>query len=224
MPADIVTKYAIDVLTDVKRTFGDESAVQITDSDIMRWINNAQLEVAMRNPEILPAVVVINGVQGQGDYPLVANVPDVLTIQSLHYKNKPLEFMTFQEAEINLKKGDSVQPMSGDPIFWYERAGVITLYPAPPDSNTGIIKVYYQKKPAAITNTSALLALPDHYYNAIVDYCMEQATLLDENAELASIFGAKFDQGVTRLQNRTQAQSDFYPFPTVPQDGPYYDW
>lgn len=218
MPIDIVTKSSADVINDVQRAFGDESGFQITTSDIIRWINNAQLEIAMRNPEILPAVAVANSTQGQTDYPLLANVPNVMTLQSVHYRSRPVKNLPFQEAELYLMKGDNVQNPTGQPIFWYERAGIVTFYPGTPDTGTGYVKFFYQKKPDTITGASQTLGLPDLYYNAIVDFCLEQAYLLDENAQLASVAGTKFDQAVMRLQNRTNAQSDYYPFITDVDD------
>ena len=175
MPVDIITKSSADVISDVQRAFGDESGFQITTSDIIRWINNAQLEIAMRNPEILPAVVIVNSTQGQTDYPLLANVPSILTLQSVHYRGRPVKNLSFQEAEIYLMKGDQVTNPTGQPIFWYERAGVVTFYPGTPDTMNSSIKFFYQSKPTVITTASQTLGLPDLYYNAIVDFCLEQA-------------------------------------------------
>jgi hypothetical protein len=214
MPVDIITKSVQDVITEVKRTFGDESGVQITDSDIIRWINSAQLEIAMRNPEVLPAVVTVNSVANQADYPLLANVPNILTIQSIHYKNKPVKHMEFQEAEQYLMGDDTGGFTSDSPLFWYERAGVLTFYPTPTAAETAVIKVYFNKRPE-IVDSNSLLSLTDHYYNAILSWVLEQAYLLDENPQLAGVVAAKFDQGVTRMQERTKTQSDYYPFITV---------
>jgi len=216
MPVDIITKSAQDVITDVKRTFGDESGVQITDSDIIRWINAAQLEVAMRNPEVLPAMVLINATAGQADYPLLANIPNVLTIQSIHYNNKPVKHMQFQEAEQFLM-GEEANYGSTSPDFWYERAGVITFFPPSSETVAAAIKVYYNKRPEVVTSNT-LLSLSDHYYNGILAYVLEQAYLLDENPQLAGVVAAKFDQNVTRMQERTATQSDYYPFITVIED------
>lgn len=219
MPVDVITKSASDVILEVKRTFGDESGVQITDSDIIRWINAAQLEVAMRNPEILPAVALVNATAEQADYPLLANIPNVLTIQSIHFKNKPVKHLQFQEAEAFLMNGDSIFPESPSefPEFWYERAGIVTFYPAPSITESGAIKIYFNKRPDAVT-TNSLLSLSDHYYNGIVSYVLEQAYLLDENPQLAGVVAAKFDSTVTRMQERTSTQSDYYPFITVIED------
>lgn len=216
MPVDIITKSVQDVILEVKRTFGDESGVQITDSDIIRWINAAQLEVAMRNPEVLPAMVLINATAEQADYPLLANIPNVLTIQSIHYNNKPVKHMQFQEAEQYLM-GDDAQYDGDSPTFWYERAGVVTFYPPSSETKAAAIKVYYNKRPETVSSNT-LLSLSDHYYNGILAFVLEQAYLLDENPQLAGVVAAKFDQNVTRMQERTATQSDYYPFITVIED------
>lgn len=206
MPIDIRTRSSADIITDVKRSFGDESGFQITDSDIIRWINNAQLEIAMRNPEVLPASAIFSSVAGQADYPLLDNVPTVLTIQSVHYNSSPVKHLTFQEAEQHIMDGNTA---SGSPRFWYERGGLMTFWPTP--GEVGTVKVYFNKRPDQITSVSQTLSLSDHFYNAILAYVLEQAHMLDENPQLAGIQAAKFDQDVTRMLERTESQLDEYP-------------
>lgn len=216
MPVEIITKSSADVITDIFRTFGDESGTQITSADIIRWINRSQMEIAMRNPEIGSSVALTNSVAGQADYGLLASVPTVLTIQSVHYSNRPLSHMPFQEAEAFLMDPDNAT--SATPLYWFERGGVVTLFPTPDVSVTNGIKFYYNKRPADITTSSQLLSVSDHYYNSVVAFCLEQAYLLDENPTLAGAVAQKFEAGVTQMRERTETQSDFYPFITQSDD------
>lgn len=216
MAVEVTTRSSADVIKEVERIFGDESGVQITESDIIRWINRAQLAIVMRNPEVGQAVAMANIVANQADYPLVANVPTVLTIQSIHVNNKPLKHLPFQEAESFLM--DKSVSVSDDFEFWYERGGIVTLYPTPASESVNGIKFYFNKRPADITTNSQLLSVSDHYFNAVVDFCCEYAQLMDENATLAGVFGQKFEQGVTQMKERTQTQSDYYPFITQSED------
>lgn len=212
MPAEIITKSSADVIVDVNRTFGDESGTQITSSDVIRWINRFQLELVMRNPEVGAAVAMTNSVAGQADYGLLASVPTVLTVQSVHYSNKPLKHLSFQEAEEYILSGtDESRLDQGTPEFWYERGGIVTFYPAPDESIANGIKFYFNKRPADITTASQLLSVSDHYYNTLINFVLEQAYLLDENPTLAGAVSAKFEQGMSRMQERTQTQSDYYP-------------
>lgn len=213
---EVTTRSSADVIKEVERIFGDESGVQVTESDIIRWINRAQLAIVMRNPEVGQAVALTNIVAAQADYPLIASVPTVLTIQSVHVGNKPVKHLPFQEAEEFLMNAAVSQSDSIE--FWYERGGIITLYPTPASSVTNGIKFYFNKRPADITTNSQLLSVPDHYYNAVVDYCCEYAQLMDENPTLAGVFGQKFEQGVTQMKERTQTQTDYYPFITQSED------
>ena len=61
MPVERKTKTVQDVLLSVKRQFGDESGVQVTDSDIVRWVDDAQREISMNNPEINAAEYLYQG-------------------------------------------------------------------------------------------------------------------------------------------------------------------
>lgn len=219
MPVDISTRSSADVITDVKRTFGDESDTQIDDSDIIRWINRAQLEIAMRNPEITPAVAITNVVANQADYPILSSIPTLLTIQSIHYLNRPVRHMQFQEAEQFLMGNESQQ--GGNPQFWYERAGVVTLYPTPTETVENSLKFFYNKRPDDIKTNAQPLSLSDHYYNGIVSFCLNQAYLLNEDAQLAGIASETFDQNVNLMKERTSTQSDYYPVIGQWDDGDY---
>lgn len=217
MSVETITKSSADVILEVERVFGDESGTQITRSDIIRWINNAQLEVVMRNPEVGRATVMVNSVAGQGDYPVALNVPNLLRIISIHYNGRYVRNMPFQEAEAYLQDAGTADP-TAEPLFWYEFAGLVTFYPAPAQSIAQGIKIYFNKKPDTITSDSQLLSLSDNYYNSIVSYCLKTANLLDENPQMAGVFAAEFDTGVTRMAERTQPQQDYYPFITIIED------
>lgn len=210
MPAEIITKSSADVIVDVFRTFGDESGTQVTESDIIRWINRFQLELVMRNPEVGAAVAMTNVVSGQADYPLLASVPTVLTVQSVHYNNLPIKNLSFQEAETFLITEDNAGEQ-GTPQFWYERGGIITLFPAPDTAITNGLKFYFNKRPADITTNSQLLSVADHYYNTLISFVLEQAYLLDENVQMAGAAAQKFEAGIQQMKERTSTQSDYYP-------------
>ena len=210
MPAEIITKSSADVITDIFRTFGDESGTQVTESDVIRWINRFQLELVARNPEVGAAVALTNVVAGQADYPLISNVPTVLTVQSVHYRNIPVKHMSFQEAETWLMTEDN-NSQTGDPEFWYERGGIVTLYPIPANDTTNGLKFYFNKRPANIETNSQILSVPDHYYNTLISFVLEQAYLLDENVQLAGAAAQKFEQGIAQLKENTRTQSDYYP-------------
>lgn len=209
MPTESYTRNVSEVLIAVKRTFGDESGVEITDQDIVRWINDAQLEISIQNPEINASFAQVNVADGVTAYPLLANIPDIYVIQSIHYDGNYLRNLTFQEAQAHIIRKDTGQ--GGVPEFWYERAGVVHLYPKPLVDITAGLGVFYSAKPATISDPAQALSVPDTYFQMICSYCLKQAYLLDENLQLSQAADEAFGQGVASRANRTVSENNNYP-------------
>jgi len=96
MPAEIFTRTGDDVATRVKRQFGDPDGRQITNNDILLWINSAQQEIVSQNP-ILKETADTNVVSGQDLYTYPTQ--RVQYIESLHYNSVPLQYYSFEEAQ-----------------------------------------------------------------------------------------------------------------------------
>lgn len=222
MPVERRSKTVSDVVDSVKRLFGDESGVQITDSDIIRWVDDAQREIIMNNPEVGAGVATVSVVAGQATYPILTYVPDMMIIHSLHYNGQILRHLTFVQAQEHIiKTGDTA---SGEPSFWYEFAGVVTLWPTPSvdrPSPTGLT-FYYSKAPTEITSVGQNLFVADSYFKSVVDYCMAQAQELDENYSASQAKMQAFEVSMQKQANRTRAEDNMYPTITLlPEDTDY---
>lgn len=172
------TTYTVsDITTYVKRQFGDESGVQITDMDIFRWIDAAQIKIVTET-QPLKARAQTNAVAGQKDYDL--NDLKIHQIESLHYDGERIEPMSFVEAERKIIADNQSPRRTGKPVLWYEWAGIISLWPIPDSGITNGITVYYTKMPNKIVSTTDLLSVPDKYFEALVSWCMSKAYELDE--------------------------------------------
>lgn len=215
------TKTVQDVLTTVKRQFGDESGVQITDSDIIRWTDDAQREVIMNNPEINSTVVSINTTVGVYQYPILASIPNIEKVHSVHYDGAILRNMSFQAAQEYIIKSDSTDNR-GTPLFWYEWAGTLNLWPVPDSSIVGGLKIFYSASPTEIATVGDVLTVPDSYFNAIITYVMKQAMNMDENFQAAQAYDQQFEIVMQKLANRTQSEDNTYPTITLlPGDSDY---
>lgn len=216
MTIETYTRNFSDVANAVKRQFGDESGVELTDSDIARWVDDAQREILLNNPDINAAMVQINVTTGQTAYPVASNVPDIFAIQSVHYNGEYIQHMTFVEAQKYLMQKETV---GGTPQIWYERSGVINLYPKPEVDIAGGLTVFYNKKPVPVNGENSPLTVPDMYFKSVVDYCMTQAYLLDENPQLASVTEGSFNNGMILRNNRSDQNRNTYPTITyMPED------
>ena len=200
----------LEIATRVKRQFGDESNVQVTDPDILRWINDAQREIASNN-ELLQTVATTAVVPGQREYTLP---PDILLLRSVHYKGMKLRPLNSREAEEYLVN----RPVEGTPTMFWIWANKIALYPQPTESDADDIQIFYTRQAAIVDSNDDAPELPLEYHNRIVEYCLAQAYELDENWSAAQLKAQQFTQGVQVLKYDGQNTNDFYPMITSSAD------
>lgn len=216
MGLNTATKTVNDVLTDIKRTFGDEASVQVTDDDILRWVNSAQREILISN-RILKAVGTSSITAGVAEYTL--DGLNVVAIQSIHFNGKKLDYKSFAEAEEFVNSSDPGNTLTGDPILWYEWGGTINLYPVPDADYPSALKVYYIKEPTPLTQATDSLDVPDSYYENVLQYVLSKAYELDED-DTNSQF--KLGQFTTRLntlaEQENEPNQDTYPRITIREE------
>lgn len=201
----------------VKRIFGDESAVQMTDMDIIRWVNAAQREIVVTN-DILKAVSNTDIVSGQADYPLTSL--NILNIQSLRFNNTKLRYMSFQEAEEYILNHDPEGSVKGTSVIWYEYAGVISLWPVPDADITNGLRVNYTKSPTAVTALVDNLSVPDQFFNRVIEYVLGQAYEMDEDSQNSQFKLTQFADRLNVMAEQDNRHAvDYYPSITVmPED------
>lgn len=174
------------------RQFGDESGVQITQSDVFHWINDGQREIATRNQSV-KAKATTNLVSGTGDYP----VPDdVLKVVSMLVNGLPVNYRSFQEAEEYILENDPARSATGQPIIWYEWGGSYSFWPIPDTNATGGIVIRYIQAPTIVDAFSDLLSVPDTEFNLLLQYCLAQAYEMDENWQGSQLKGSQFEAGI----------------------------
>lgn len=196
-----------EIATRVKRQFGDEAGAQITDADIIRWVNDAQRDIAVSN-NLLQVVASAPTVAGTSEYTLPV---DVLTIRNVYSGTTRLRAVSFEDAvEQHLEESTA----TGEPQQYWIFANKFNLYPTP--SAAGTIKFYYTKQPTEITATSQTPELPQQYHNRIVEYCLAQAYELDDNQESYRQKIQQFQDNVDRLKDNAEwAPQNVYPSITV---------
>lgn len=205
------TRTAQNVIDYVKRQFGDESGVQITDADVIRWINAGQDEIFRRN-EPIKASSTSDVVLGQHTYQFPVGI---LKIQSLLYKGKPIPNMSYQEAEEYILDEDPNRTQTGDPQIWYEWGGDFTFWPTPDASIVNGLSIKYIKAPTQVAAAANTLSIPDMYFNRLVEYVLQQAYELDENWAAAENKANQFDGNLMQQNGSESTVSNLYPRITV---------
>lgn len=173
------TKTLNDVLAAVQRQFGDESGVQLQNSDVIRWVNDGQLAIVQAN-RILKAKGTIASVSGQKDYSL--STLAVYQVESIHFGGRRVPNLPFAQVEQKVSTTDPATDWNGMPDFWYEWAGVVSFFPIPQE--VANIDVYYTVAPPSYAANAALtttLFVPDRYFSVLVKFVLQMAYEMDED-------------------------------------------
>lgn len=194
-----------EVFIAVKRQFGDESGVQIDDTDLLRWINEAQEVISNKN-KVLKAKSTTSSTANQAAYTFPAQ--NIQQVESIHYDGMRIPNMAFAEAEEYVFNADPTASLTGIPVIWYEWAGTFTFWPTPNDVKD--IDVYYTRRPTAVT-TGSTLDIPDKYYPDIIRYVLQQAYELDEDLQNSQIKQKQFESSLNELsdEERTAANMTY---------------
>lgn len=205
-----------EVKTRVRRQFGDEASVQITDEDITRWVNDAQRDVVMKNETLLQKIALTSSVAEQQSYSFPS---DLLILRSIQYKRTTgdlsyykLKGMSYAEFDEYIDGWDGKAYGPSYPIVYTTYANEFKLYPIPVSSETENIKLTYSRQPTDVVNDTDVLDLPLAYHNAIVEYCLSKAYELDEDWSAANNLATQYDTSVRLNRERENwGNHEFYP-------------
>lgn len=208
-----------DIMTRIKRQFGDESGVQIVDADIIRWVNDGQRQLVMQNEGILEQIGYASTVAAQQNYSLPA---DLLILRTVHLKDPNsasyfnIKYYAFNEFDQLVDGWDQTAVDRGYPMMYTIYAGQIRLFPLPDTGQTNGLKIYYNRSPVDVIDATSTIDIPVLYHEVLVKYCLQQAYEMDEEFDKAE---AKFQQmstDIAMLRGRSEWQKqDVYPTITV---------
>lgn len=207
-----------DIKSRVKRQFGDEAAVQVTDADILRWINDGLRDIVMKNEGVLETSSTTATVASQQDYTLPTNL---LVLRNIRYKRLgDLSFyklvgMSLSEFDEYIDGWEGTAYGPSTPVVYTVYGGALKLFPIPQLANE-TIKLVYSRVPVDVTADGDTPDLPLPYHNAIVDYCLQKAYELDEDWGSADNIAADYDAKIRLNKERESWQHrEHYPNITV---------
>lgn len=201
----------------VKRTFGDTANIQIDDTDIIRWVNDAMHDISLNN-QLFQTSAVAATIAGTQEYSMPV---DILTMRSVRYQGAKLRALSTNEAEQYIV-GEVALAVTGTPINFWIWANKISLYPVPDTSDANGLTLFYTRQPTSVVLVSDQPELPLQYHNAIVQYCLQQAYELDENIPMAQAKSNQYSEGVKVLKDNVDwMERDFYPSITSTDEGIY---
>jgi hypothetical protein len=207
----------------VKRKFGDESGVQVTDSDIIDWINDAQRKIAARNDSILEKTATAGSVAFQQEYSFPT---DLLKFKSMSYKGSGsvsyqiIQGMTLNEFNLYIDGWDANTSSYGVPGVYAIHAAKFLVYPIPQDTIANAFKIYYCRKPTDVSLDADIIDLPELYHDIVVDLVLQDAYEMDEDWQAAAAKSSQANTGLDRLRDSDEwTKRDTYPVITIrPED------
>jgi hypothetical protein len=215
-----------DVANRVRRSFGDDAGVQITDADLFRWVNDAQLEISTENEELLETVATANIVANQADYSMPSDLNVLRNLMYNNFRIRGLSFAQFNEFLDGFKATSQQNGYgTGTPEVYMLYGGIVTLFPTPDQAITNGLRIYYSKYPASVGTMADGLGVPDRYHPSIVEYCLHQAYEMDENGDMSVLKKQQFDTKVQKLKDQEKVSTtEYYPtITTLPEDENFFD-
>lgn len=198
-----------DCIARVRTVSGDTTSAQFTDQHVIDWINDGIRECAINNNLLQK-----NGTQdtavGTASYALPA---DILKLHSVKFDNIKLRLLTMEEFDKeNSGVGTNVTTSAGTPNVAYVWANQLTLYPTPDAIKTLLISYLYDPVLHVLASASTdEIGLPVSYHPRIVDYCLSQVALQDDDTNRYQLFYDRFISGVRDLKDQPEYAYDLYP-------------
>jgi hypothetical protein len=199
-----------DIIKRVQRQFGDDVQAQITTDDIVRWVNDACLEIVTNNHTNQGSSIGNSPVEaGKDTYNLPA---DLYLLRAVRVNGKIVRGTTYEQLAATYfgRLSDTGEPYEGDPEWYWVDAGKLRLVPTP-NTSLGSVDIMYVKRPDVLTASMLTIEpdVPTEYHPRIVEYCIAQAAELDDNMQSYQLKMSEFQTNLTKLkQNGEQPESD----------------
>ena len=179
------------IATRVQRQFGDESGVQMTNDDVVRWINDAQREAFSQHENLRQAVTQMNLTAGTDVYNMTTAMLTIQAIRVLQDASSTsyydLRYMS-EAAFAELINGSSGSDYPQDiPVFYTrgDTSNTFRIWPIPETTISNGMEVVYSRNSTDIADLNGVLDLPEYYHQYVLEYCLMKAYEMDEDWEAA---------------------------------------
>lgn len=170
----------------IKRQFGDEYNIIITNDDIYGWIYEAEMDIIRAtgcNDNVVNTTV--------GAFPV--NVPDSVSIKRVSIDGKALIPTSKEELDL-LGLSDTVPDTPG---YWYREKTQVHLWPQTVPS-TQAIRIEYNKTPTLMTGdpTANTFTVPEVWHPDLLRFCIARAHNKNQRTDLERVEMDTYDRNV----------------------------
>lgn len=195
-----------EIVNAVQRQFGDESGAQITQSDIIRWINSGQRDIN-RKIHVLQDHRETSITAELNSYDLPSNY---LSMVRVTFDNRKLDLIRLEDLDLRTTEIDSSP--SGTPISYYLWDRKLYLYPPPNASGSSNLDIWYARLPVDVETLADTPDLPEEMHEDLIRYCMIQARELDSDLEGKQQAQSDYSESLEQAKHETtESPLDSYP-------------
>lgn len=193
-----------DFVLQVKRQYGDEYGVVITDPDILQYIYEGEMDILRASggfeTKNLTAAV--------STFPI--KVPEAIQIIRLVVNNATLSYISLNELDL---LRISLNTTEGAPAYWYDPAhelGDIDLYPKTPN-DTSVVTIYYRHTAIKRSSVTGDLTVHERHHTDLLQFCLAKCHNKNRDAQSEQIAMAYYDKNISMRREENESY-----------DGPIY--
>lgn len=210
-----MTLTVLDISTRVKSIFGDESGVEIDDPDILRWINDGQLDIARKTRSLTKDLIRSTA---SGVYE-IAKPSDFLFFDRATCDGRYLSPTPFQTLDQLYPTRGTTYP-TGRPEYIAVKGNNFVIYPAPDEAGVNNLIINYIASPVAVVANSDTPEINGAFHEALVRFCLMRAKEKDEDWSAAQRIQESYEQMITDA--RTDHQNPYEgSYPSIRDVGDY---
>lgn len=185
-----------EMIAAVQVQFGDRGQTQILRADILRWLNQAAIDVA-RKTYCVQEHAQSSSIKDQAAYDLPV---DFITMRRVTYNDMVLQETTLEDSDRDFPSRDTGD-FSGTPIMYYIYDYRMYLLPTPQTAGTNNIDIWYTRYPVTLINDQDISEIPTKYHELMVRYAFARATEQDENFTASQLLAKDYNDMIVEAKN-----------------------
>lgn len=185
-----------EIVTAVQVQFGDRGQTQILRADIVRWVNQAAIDIA-RKTYCVQEHAQSSAVANQNTYDLPV---DFISMRRVTFDDRVLIETTLEDSDRDFPTRDTGS-FSGSPLSFYIYDYRLYLLPTPQTAGTNNIDIWYTRYPVTLINDPDIPEIPTKYHELMVRYAFARATEQDENFSASQLLAKDYNDMIVEAKN-----------------------
>ena len=181
---------ASEIISNVRTVLNDSTGVHWTDPELLGWINDAQLTVAIVRPDSVSATESITLSAGSKQSIPATGIRLLDVIRNTG--GRAIRIVERETLDLFDPAWHTAKPSTSIKHYVYDNRVPMDFYVYPPASAGQQVEITYSKMPTKVTAASDAVAIPEIYKDIMVNYVLFRAYSKDAehaaNAGLASTY------------------------------------